>query len=219
MATDNLESSAVLSGRNVLQTDDQPQCGWQISGCPCGTKSAGRCRSFGSTRGRGGNSVREVKTKWATILCLLCFVFVACSPTHPKQTRSEIIGTQQERVAQATSILVKYCQLPGPFLDAHMAEDVIGDDWVPGPSDSWLSGVLIIPASDLAKWREVLSPAISPTPSPKFTSPIAPPSWWPAVAAFKDCEFYSPKKFADRSGGFVALSPSASAIYFSTTKY
>ncbi|MEO6181508.1 MAG: hypothetical protein ABIP71_00050 [Verrucomicrobiota bacterium] len=153
-----------------------------------------------------------------TLLCLLCFAFAGCGPRHP-QKRSEITGTQQERVARAASILAKYCQLPGPFLDAHLAEDVHDNSGgiVPGPSDSWLSGVIIVPTTDLPKWREALSPVVTPAPSPKFTSPITPPSWWPAVAAFEGVEFYSPKKLTGRSGGFVAISPSASAIYFSTT--
>jgi hypothetical protein len=150
----------------------------------------------------------------------MCFVFVACSPPRSPQTRSEITGTQQERVARATAILSKYCQLPGPLLDAHMAEDVHDNSggMVPGPSDAWLCGVIVLPATDLPKWRDALSPAVTPAPSPTFTSPITPPSWWPAAAAFDGCEFYSPKKLTGRSGGFVALSPSASAIYFSTTK-
>ena len=142
-------------------------------------------------------SLHPMKT---TLLCLLCFALAACSPSRPPQTRSEITGTQQERVARATSILSKYCQLPGPLLDAHMAEDVHDNSGglVPGPSDSWLSGVILVPAADLAKWREILSPAITPTPSPQFASPIATPSWWPPAAAFEGCEFYSPGKLTGR---------------------
>ena len=154
------------------------------------------------------------------LLCLLCIAFVACSPSRSSQTRSEITGTQQERVARAASILSKYCRLPSPLLDAHMVEDIQENSggMVPGPSDSWLSGVIIVSTTDVTKWRELLTPALQPAPSPKFTSPIAPPSWWPASKALDGCEFYSPKKLTGRSGGFVAVSTSASAIYFSTTK-
>jgi hypothetical protein len=87
---------------------------------------------------------------------------------------------------------------------------------VPGPSDSWLHGVIIIPVADVAKWREALSPALSSAPSDRFHSAIAPPPWWPVPAAFDDCEYYFPKKLTGHSNGFVAISPSASAIYFST---
>ena len=155
-----------------------------------------------------------------TPIFLVCLAFVACSPWRLSPSRKEITGTPQERVTRASSILAKYCQLPGPFLDAHMVEDVQDNSggMVPGPSEAWLSGVLVIPATDLSKWRMALSPAITPAPSPSFTSPIAPPSWWPATSAFAGCEFYAPKTLTGRSGGFVALSPSASAIYFSTTK-
>jgi acyl CoA:acetate/3-ketoacid CoA transferase len=150
----------------------------------------------------------------------MCFSFFACSPSRSPATRSEITGAQQERVTRASSILAKYCQLPGPLLDAHMAEDVHDNSggMVPGPSEVWLSGVITIPVADLSKWRMALSPAITPAPSATFASPIAPPSWWPPASAFEGCEFYSPKTLTGRSGGFVALSPSASAIYFSTTK-
>src|SRR5436190_17048666 len=134
-----------------------------------------------------------------TLLCLLCFAITACSPSRPPsgppQNRSEVTGTQQERIARATSILSKYCQLPSPLLDAHMAEDIHDNSGgrVPGPSESWLSGVILVSGTDLPKWREVLSPAITSA-SPQFASPIAPPPWWPAAAAFEGCEFYSPKK-------------------------
>jgi hypothetical protein len=166
---------------------------------------------------RSASLSRLMKTM---LVCLLCFAFGACSPSRLPQTRSEVGGTQQVRIARAASILGRYCQLPGPFLDAHMAEDVHDNSggMVPGPSDSWLSGVVVVPATELPKWRAALSPALIPAPSPAFMSPIAPPAWWPAAAAFEGCEFYSPKKLTGRSGGFVALSPSASALYFSTTK-
>ena len=156
----------------------------------------------------------------AALPYLLCFALVACSPSRPPQTRSEITGTQSERVVRATAILSKYCTLPGPLLDAHLAEDVHDNSGglVPGPSDSWLSGVIVIPSADVAKWREVLSPVLSSAPSAAFTSPIAPPAWWPPAKAFDGCEFYAPMKLTGRAGGFVAFSPSASAIYFSTTK-
>lgn len=159
-----------------------------------------------------------IPSKSNAFLGLLCFALAACNPAQPPQTRSEITGTTQERVARATSLLSKYCALPGPLLDAHIAEDVHDNSGgrVPGPSDSWLSGVIIVPAADLGKWREALSPAIGQTASPAFAGPMAPPGWWPAATAFADCEFYPPRKLTGHSGGFAALSPSASAIYFST---
>ena len=152
------------------------------------------------------------------LVTFLCLAFTACSPSRPPQTRSEITGTQQERVARATSILSEYCRLPSPLLDAHMAEDIHDNSggMVTGPSDSWLSGVILIPAADLPKWREALSPVVIPSPAPTFASPIAPPTWWPLPAVFEGCEFYTPKKLIGRSGGFVALSPSTSRIFFST---
>lgn len=128
------------------------------------------------------------------------------------------MGTQADRVAHATTILAKYCQLPGPLLDAHMTEDIADNSggMVPGPSDSYLSGVIIFPASDLPAWRAVLSPELAGTGVAKFHSLMSAPNWWPASTAFADCEFYEPRMLTGRPGGFVALSPSASAIYFST---
>jgi hypothetical protein len=153
-----------------------------------------------------------------TLLVLLCFTFTGCGLSQPRQTRSEITGTQAARVADATSTLSKHCQLPGPLLDAHMAEDVHDNSggMVPGPSDFWFFGVLSVPAADLPKWRKALSPVIAPVSSGIFTSPIAPPSWWPSAAAFEGCEFYGPQKLTGRIHGFVAVSSAASAIYFST---
>lgn len=169
------------------------------------------------TRQQGASANHFAK---ALLLGLICFAFVACGPSGPRQTRNEITGTQQERVSRATAILGNYCKLPGLILDAHMTEDISDNSggMVPGPSDVWLSGVFVIPTGDLAIWREALSPEITPAPSPSFTSPLAPPPWWPATEAFDGCEFYSPKMLTGRSGGFVALSPSASTIYFSTTR-
>ena len=154
----------------------------------------------------------------AALPILLCFALAACGPTPQKRTRSEIGGTQKERIARATTILAKYCQLPGPLLDAHMAEDVADNSggMVPGPSDSYLSGVITFPASDLPKWKATLSPRLSGTTVAEFHSVLGPPTWWPAATAFEGCEFYAPRKLTGRSGGFLAVSPSAAAIYFST---
>jgi hypothetical protein len=148
---------------------------------------------------------------------VVCFALVACGPTPQKRTRSEITGTQQERIARVTAILAKYGQLPGPLLDAHLTEDVADNSGglVPGPSDACLSGVITFPASDLAKWQAVLSPQLSGTTSPEFHSVLSPPAWWPAAAAFESCEFYAPQKLTGRAAGFLAVSPSAAAIYFS----
>ena len=156
----------------------------------------------------------------SVLTCLLCLALAGCgsSPSHP--VRSELTGTQPERVARASAILGKYLPLPGPLLDAHLAEDVQDNSGglVPGPSDSWLSGVLLVPAADLPRWRAALGPALGLAPTLDFAAPLPPPVWWPAPGAFVGCECYEPKKLTGRSGGFVAISPAASAIYFSTTR-
>lgn len=154
----------------------------------------------------------------APLLIACCLMLAACGPTPQKRTRYEIEGTQPERVARAITILAKYCQLPGLLLDAHMAEDIADNSggMVPGPSDSYLSGVITFAASDLPAWRATLSPQLQVTETAEFHSVLNAPDWWPASAAFAGCEFYSPRKLTGRSGGFVALSPSVSAIYFST---
>jgi len=130
-----------------------------------------------------------------TLSCLICFVITACSPSNPQRTRNEITGPQEERVTRATSILAKYGQLPGPLLDAHMAEDTHNnsDGMVPGPSESWLSGVILISSADVPKWREALSPEISPAPSPEFTSPIALPLGGPQQEHSKAVSFTRPR--------------------------
>jgi hypothetical protein len=152
------------------------------------------------------------------VTILLVCALSACGPTPQKQTRAEITGTQSERVTRATAILAKYCKLPGPLLDAHMAEDIADNSggMVPGPSDVYLSGVITFPPADLPKWQKILSPEIPAVASPQFHSILPAPAWWPAAAAFKDCEFYEPKKLTGRSGGMVALSPGSAALYFST---
>ena len=155
-----------------------------------------------------------------TFPIVLCFVLSACGPAAQKQGRSEITGTQPERIARATAILTKYCHLPGPLLDAHMAEDVQNNSTglVPGPSASSLSGVVLVAPNDLPAWRAILSPALTSAPSPEFTSAchLPAPSWWPAATALAGCEFYAPAKLTGRHGGFVAVSSSPAAIYFST---
>ncbi len=154
----------------------------------------------------------------ALLFSLIVCTLSACGPTPQKQTRAEITGTQTERVTRATAILSKYCKLPGPLLDAHMAEDLADNSggMVPGPSDVYLSGVITFPPADLPKWQKILSPEIPAVTSPQFHSILPAPAWWPAAAAFKDCEYYEPKKLTGRTFGIVALSPSTSAIYFST---
>lgn len=149
----------------------------------------------------------------ALFVLLLACTLSACGPNH---TRDEITGTQSERVTRATAILSKYGKLPGPLLDAHMAQDVISGGLVPGPSNETLSGVITFPAADLPKWQKILSPQTSHVDSPRYGGHSPAPAWWPAAAAFKDCEYYAPKKLTGRIFGFVALSPSAAAIYFST---
>lgn len=145
-------------------------------------------------------------------------MLVACGQTSQWLQRHELKGNQNERVSRATAILSKYCNLPGILLDAHMIEDVFdnGGGAVPGPSDSSLSGVLIIPAEDIPKWRTLFSPELTQKPIPDFITPHTPPSWWPAKDTLVKCEFYAPRKLTGRTGGFLAISPSASAIYFST---
>ena len=148
-----------------------------------------------------------------------CLMLFGCSASRPLPTRNEITGTQAERIACATSILSQYCALPSALLDAHMVEDFQDNSggMVPGPSESWLSGVIVVPISDIPKWQQVLAPALSSPSAPTFTSPIAPPSWWPPSSALSDCVFYAPNKLTGRSGGFVAISPADGTIYFSTT--
>jgi len=157
----------------------------------------------------------HVKT---TFPLLLCIALAACGPTPQKRIRNEITGTREERIARATTILTKYCQLPGQLLDAHMAEDVADNSggMIPGPSDSSVVGVITVPASDLSKWQAILSPQLSGNSSPKFYGVLSPPAWWPTATAFKDCEYYAPKKLTGRPNGFLAVSPSSDAIYFST---
>lgn len=154
----------------------------------------------------------------ALLSILLVCTLSACGPTPQKRTRAEITGTQSERVTRATAILAKYATLPGPLLDAHMAEDIADNSggMLPGPSDVHLSGVITLPPADLPKWQKILSPQTSHVNSPSYGGHLPAPTWWPAAAAFKDCEFYEPKKLTGRTFGFVALSPSAAAIYFST---
>jgi hypothetical protein len=149
----------------------------------------------------------------ALLSILLGFTLSACGPN---QTRDEITGTQSERVTRATAILTKYCKLPGPLLDAHMAEDVTSGGLAPGPANDSLSGVITFPSADLPKWQKMLSPQTSHVDSPGYGGHLPAPAWWPAAAAFKDCEVYEPKKLTGRTFGFVALSPSVAAIYFST---
>lgn len=151
----------------------------------------------------------------------LLSILLACtlSACGPNETRDEITGTQSERVIRANAILAKYCKLPGQLLDAHMAEDIRDNSsgWsVPGPSNLSLSGVITFPPADLPKWQKILSPQTSHVDSPHYGGHSPAPAWWPAAAAFKDCEFYETKKLTGRTFGFVALSPSAAAIYFST---
>jgi len=149
------------------------------------------------------------------LFILTCFTLSACGPT---QTRDEITGTQSERVTRATAILSKYCKLPGPLLDAHMAEDVTSGGLAPGPSNDCLSGVITFHAADLPRWQKILSPQTSHVDSPRYGGHLPAPAWWPAAAAFKDCEFYEAKKLMGRTFGIVALSPSSAAIYFSAGK-
>jgi hypothetical protein len=86
---------------------------------------------------------------------------------------------------------------------------------VPGPSVSYLSGVITFSLSDLPEWQAALSPRISDTTVAEFHSVLDPPAWWPAATAFEGCEFYAPRKLTGRSGGFLAVSPATGAIYFS----
>ena len=154
----------------------------------------------------------------ALLSILLTCTLSACGPTPQKQTRAEITGTQFERVTHATAILAKYATLPGPLVDAHMAEDLADNSggMLPGPSDVYLSGVITFPPADLPKCQKLLAPAIPAITSPQYHSILPAPAWWPAAAAFKDCEFYEPKKLTSRTSGIVALSPSTATIYFST---
>lgn len=175
-----------------------------------------RCH-FGPSVTAGTLSMRLAAMN-AIVWTLACILLVGCNQTSQQLRRHELKGTQEERVARATTVLSKYCRFPGPLRDAHMAEDVADNSggMVPGPSDSWLSGVLIVPAEDLPRWRAVFSSQLLQKPPLEFTSPIASPSWWPPREAFGSCEFYAPGKLTGRPGGFLAISPSECAIYFST---
>ncbi len=159
-------------------------------------------------------NVGNPRPRGAVLAALSFLALAACGPPQP--VRHEITGTQKERIAKAEAILSKHGTLPGPLIDAHMAEDIQDNSggMVPGPSDSYLSGVIIVPAGDLPKWRAALSPVEDPVINIDFGGPLPPPSWWPAAGALKDCEFYAPLKLTGRRVGFVALSPSASIVWF-----
>jgi hypothetical protein len=163
---------------------------------------------FPAVAGRSASALVKV-TIFIFSLCLLA----ACGPQPARPTVKESEGSPAQRVSKATQILSKYCTLPSPLVDAHMAEEVFDNSrgWVPGPSDSHIYGVLTVSEVDLHTWKAFLS-AKALTNAQTDLLPVALPTWWPA--SFANAEYFEPEPLIGRHLGWVAVLAPSNLVFY-----
>jgi hypothetical protein len=159
-------------------------------------------------------SLRLRKIGVLLIIILNCFM-AACGNQASNSTH-EVTGTQAERVAAVSKIMIRNAPLPSLLQDANFVEEQIGDGQL-GPSDFKSFGVLSVAPSDLPAWRAVLVPLEEQNKHPQNDAPKAPCTWWLSAADFSRLEFYSPKLLTGRINGWVGIAPDGRIFMYSFT--
>ena len=149
------------------------------------------------------------------VLLLLCSM-AACTPKRPAESLHEITGTQAERVAAVTRLIVQHTPLPSPLLDASFIEQQTGDGML-GPSDFAAYYALTVTPADLAAWRSALRPIEAQDTPPKHIAPKLPLPWWVTPGDFPRLEFYNPKLLTGRSNGWVGIAPEGKIFVYAFT--
>lgn len=156
------------------------------------------------------NTVRFILISW--------LLLTACAPIAPSDRTTvqfevtEVSGTQEERVAEISTILAKSQALPTPLSDAYFVEERIGDG-VLGPSDYRSFARLDIAPQDVSKWQALLT-LLSAT--PEFAAPRQAYEWWLAQEDFASLRFYAPNTITSRANGWVAVDAQHGRIYIFT---
>jgi hypothetical protein len=157
---------------------------------------------------------RRRKADVLFILILNCFM--ASCGNQASNTTHEIAGTQAERVAAVSKIIIRNAPMPSLLRDANLVEEQIGDGQL-GPSDFKSFGVLSVAPADLPAWRAVLMPLEEQNKHPQNDAPKAPCTWWLSAADFSRLEFYSPKLLTGRINGWVGIAPDGRIFMYSFT--
>lgn len=149
----------------------------------------------------------------ALILCLPIAVLASGGCRRGAEvpvTLHELQGDRDHRISAALHLLLQGKEPPSHVLDAHCAEERIGDDFI-GPSDSRTYCAIRVDPGDLSSWSALLLP-IQPYPSY-----VAPPSvlpWWLSERSFRDLKAFDSDLLPDgRSNGWVVVDPSAGILY------
>lgn len=122
----------------------------------------------------------------------------------------ELQGDREERVAQALQFLLRGAPPPAPVVDAHCAEERIGDG-VLGPSDRRDYCVLVLEPAEFERWSTALAPSGEP---PPYSAPATDVGWWPSEAEFAGLEVASSAGLLRGMGpGWVALDRRSRRIY------
>ena len=164
-------------------------------------------------------SIEKNPERWRTrilIILMLNCLMVACSKEASDKNR-EVTGTQAERVAAVSKIIIRNAPLPSWLLDANFVEEQTGDGQL-GPSDFKSFGVLSVAPADLPAWRAVLVPLEEQNKHPQNDAPKDPYTWWLSAADFSRLEFYSPKLLTGRFNGWVGITPDGRIFMYSFTQ-
>lgn len=148
------------------------------------------------------------------IIILNCFM-VACGNQASNGTH-EVTGTQVERVAAVSKIMIRNAPLPSLLQDANFVEEQTGDGQL-GPSDLKSFGALSVAPADLQAWRAVLVPLEEQNIHPQYAAPKVPNTWWLSAVDFSRLEFYSQKLLTGRINGWVGIAPDGRIFMYSFT--
>jgi hypothetical protein len=151
-----------------------------------------------------------------SILTLLAFSILSCSPKKAAESSKVVEGTKAERIARVGKIISPNLAPPGPLLDANFVEEQMGDGNL-GPSDFKSFCVLKVAPADLPAWKAVLAPLEAQNNPPTYVSPKQACPWWLSSADFAGLEFRSPKSLSGRLNGWCGIASDGRIFVFSFT--
>lgn len=146
---------------------------------------------------------------------LAALILSGCGRQEPRPQVFSVEGTQAERASEITQILKKYGTPPGVIVDGHWEEHFYDNSYgrVPGPSELYVTGSLVIEHADKPLWRALLETG----PRTDLTienRPRNPPQWFPSEEELGTCEIFHARSIVGRSVGWAALFAHEDRIVF-----
>lgn len=150
-------------------------------------------------------------------ILILKLTLTACMASTPAQNAVPITLVEMPEtdgthiVAIKSTILTGAHGLPLNLLDAHFAQEQLGDGNL-GPSDYRNYIYVELEPSEIAQWQSTLTPIDKPN----YISPTQPLDWWPNESAFENMQFYETYQIIGHPNGWVAIDTKTNQVYIFT---